>query len=40
MRDVLRYALTDWHAEASKLGYIPLSGDAAALILQQLGPVD
>ncbi|MBK1646191.1 phosphate ABC transporter substrate-binding protein PstS [Thiocapsa imhoffii] len=40
MRDVLRYALTDGQAEATKLGYIPLSGQAVSLILQQLGPVD
>lgn len=40
MRDVLRYALTDGQAEASKLGYIPLSEEAAALILQQLGPAE
>ena len=40
MRDVLRYALTDGQAEASTLGYIPLSEEAAALILQQLGPAE
>ncbi|CRI67274.1 Phosphate ABC transporter, periplasmic phosphate-binding protein [Thiocapsa sp. KS1] len=40
MRDVLRYALTDGQAEASKLGYIPLSEEAAALILKQLGPAE
>ncbi len=40
MRDVLRYALTDGQAEATKLGYIPLSREAVALILQQLGPVE
>ncbi len=40
MRDVLRYALTDGQAEATRLGYIPLTEEAVALILQQLGPVD
>lgn len=36
MRDVVRYALTEGQADASKLGYIPLSAKAVSLILQEL----
>ncbi|UHD16050.1 phosphate ABC transporter substrate-binding protein PstS [Thiocapsa bogorovii] len=36
MRDVVRYALVDGQADASKLGYIPLSEKAVSLILEEL----
>jgi phosphate transport system substrate-binding protein len=35
MRDVVRYALTDGQADASKLGYIPLSAKAVSLSMRE-----